>query len=394
MHTQSSVPAVVVGGSLNGLGVVRSLARDGVDIYLIETNRKCPAAWSRFCTLVRAESLDGEALLRCLEQLSTTLGVRAVLILTDEPAVCTVSAQRVRLAPLYHFDLPEPTAVEMLSDKVAFQQWAEVQGLPVPRSRALHSEADLSTLDALGPPLVLKPADKRLVLAGLVERAVRVENLDEARRVAAGMLCHTTSLIAQEWIEGPDSDIYFVLFWTDQKSRAAALFPGRKLVCSPPAVGSTAICMAAPELAEPLCAITRDFLTRVDYRGFGSVEFKRDVRSGRLLIIEPTVGRTDWQEEIATLCGVNLPLLAYQTALKIAPQLDSVPSGKPLVWRSDWRIPLPPKFPPRTRVIDGHFRWADPLPAVYYYGHEQLAQRIARRLSRSARHIFTNLGVF
>ena len=41
------------------------------------------------------------------------------------------------------------------------------------------------------------------------------------------------------------------------------------------------------------------------------MEFKRDARTGEFLMIEPTVGRVDWQEEVATLNGVNIPLAAY-----------------------------------------------------------------------------------
>ncbi len=37
------------------------------------------------------------------------------------------------------------------------------------------------------------------------------------------------------------------------------------------------------------------------YEGLGSLEFKWDAQGRRFLIIEPTVGRTDMQEEIPTL---------------------------------------------------------------------------------------------
>jgi predicted ATP-grasp superfamily ATP-dependent carboligase len=73
----------------------------------------------------------------------------------------------------------------------------------------------------------------------------------------------------------------------------------------------------------------------VDYFGFGGVEYKRDARDGRFLIIEPTVGRTDWQEEVATLAGVNIPLMAYRHELG----LESVPAGpvdNRVVWQVSW----------------------------------------------------------
>jgi predicted ATP-grasp superfamily ATP-dependent carboligase len=259
----------------------------------------------------------------------------------------------------------------------------------VPRSRILLGTADLGRIGELEPPLIVKPADKTLVLAGAVARAVRAETLAQARAAAAQMLSQAPSLIVQEWVSGPDTEIFFTLFTCGRAGELMGIFPGRKLVCSPPAVGSTAVCVAAPDVGAELCRQTRDFVARVGYRGIGSLEFKRDGRTGRFIIIEPTVGRTDWQEEIATLCGVNLPALAYRVALGgAAPPADDV-ELRPRAWRSDRRFPVPPELiAPGTRVIDGYFRWSDPLPAAYYYGYERLAARLWRRTSRLTRKSF------
>ena len=45
----------------------------------------------------------------------------------------------------------------------------------------------------------------------------------------------------------------------------------------------------------------------------GGIEFKRDGRTGEFLMIEPTVGRIDAQEEVATLHDANIPLAATFT---------------------------------------------------------------------------------
>jgi predicted ATP-grasp superfamily ATP-dependent carboligase len=228
--------------------------------------------------------------------------------------------------------------------------------------------------------LIIKPADKTLVLQGLAERAVQVTSLTEAHQAGAQMLARVPQIIVQEWIEGPDTELFFTLFACDRAGRVLGLFPGRKLLCSPPAIGSTAVCVAAPEVAGELIPITLEFIQRVAYRGLGSLEFKRDRRSGRFLIIEPTVGRTDWQEEIATLCGVNLPLRSYLGELEdTTPRTDD--SFPQVAWRESaaFRAPLAPG----TRTVDGFFRWSDPLPAVYYYAYERGLARVWRRVARS-----------
>ena len=109
---------------------------------------------------------------------------------------------------------------------------------------------------------------------------------------------------------------------------------------------------------------TLQFITRVGYRGLGSLEFKRDASTGRFVIIEPTVGRTDWQEELATLCGVNLPLRTYLTEL--GQPLEPAPEAFPAVaWRQS--VGYRARLAAGTRTVDGYFRWSDPLPGLYYY---------------------------
>ena len=204
--------------------------------------------------------------------------------------------------------------VDALVDKAKFQAYAEEIGLRVPRAVVLDRGHDEQALDALSMPVVLKPADKALVLAGMVERATRADTLAEARAVARRMRRAASSVVVQEWIDGNDDDIYFTLFVCDGQARIVALFTGRKMICAPPLVGTTALCVAATEEHQALAAQTQAFVTHSHHHGIG-LEFKRHRRTGEFVVVEPTVGRTDWQEEIATLCGVNIPAIAHQTAL-------------------------------------------------------------------------------
>jgi len=170
----------------------------------------------------------------------------------------------------------------------------------------------------------------------MVERAVRADTIADAEQVARRILGQAPRLIVKEWIDGPETEIFFSLFSCDRDGRLLGLFRGHKLVCLPPMVGTTAVCATAPEAAAELTTQTQRFIERVTYRGLGGLEFRRDSRTGQFVIIEPTVGRTDWQEEIATLCGINLPLLTYRAEIGLplaAP--PSLAPGSP-AWRSPW----------------------------------------------------------
>jgi hypothetical protein len=64
----------------------------------------------------------------------------------------------------------------------------------------------------------------------------------------------------------------------------------------------------------------------------GSMEYKRDARDGRFYMVEPTVARTDFQEEVATVNGYNLPLAAYCHELGLPLALPQR-ADPPRVWR-------------------------------------------------------------
>jgi D-aspartate ligase len=377
-HPAPVTPAVVVGGSLNALGVVRSLSAGAMPIYLLDTTRACAAAWSRHCHFVRIAALDGKPLVEALVALAGKLGCRPVLILTSDQCVDTVSAHRPELDSLYHISLPADEMVRALADKTLFQGLAERAGFEVPRAVCIANAADLARIASLQPPLIIKPGDKTLVLRGLADRILRADTVTEAQAACAQMLTKVPAIIVQEWIDGPDSDLLFTLFACDGSGRLLGMFHGRKLVVDPPAVGTTAICCAAPEMAEELLAPTQNFIAQVSYRGLGSLEFKRDRQRNRLAIIEPTVGRTDWQSEIATLCGVNLPLGLYRAELGLPP--IAAPRPEATAWRSSagYRADVGAG----TRIVDGFFRLSDPGPACYYYLYERVLMRIWRRLAR------------
>jgi len=366
------IPAVVLGGNLGGLGVVRSLAGAGMPIFVADKGRGCPAAWSRFARFINLPSVDGSELVKALINLSIRIGGRPVLILTTDADVNLVSAFRKELEPFFRFTLPGPEMVQTLYDKAQFQLLAEREGLSVPRGTILANPSDFPLIRTLTPPLAIKPADKAPLVSNKEnDRPVRVEDWDEATLRAAKMMAKAGRLAVQEWIEGDDSDIYFSLFACSSGGELLANFAGRKLVCFPPAVGITAVCAAAPEMDEELARLTRQFTKRVGYKGIGSLEFKKDRRTGKLLIIEPTVGRIDWQEEIATLCGVNIPLIAYRAETSTVETRESVRPKSPVMWRSSIAHRLPSGIaPPGASLRDGYFRLNDPLPGLYYYAVE------------------------
>jgi D-aspartate ligase len=157
--------------------------------------------------------LAGRPFVDELLALQDEIGARPVLILTDEMSVHAVSEYRAELAPHYRFRLPSPEMVSTLCNKALFQNFAEQHGLPVPRTLILQRESDIAGVAEFGLPVIIKPADKRPVHLGEVERINWLDRAEDALIACRRMLSSGGTLVAQEWIDGPDSEIYFALFY-------------------------------------------------------------------------------------------------------------------------------------------------------------------------------------
>ncbi len=268
--------AVVAGAELNGLGVVRSLARGGVPTIVLDTTYGRAAMWSRFARPVIVEELYGRKLVDGLLALQRGLDHRPALLLADEMVVHTVSMHREELKRAYQFQLPSPDTVKVLDNKARFHEFAERHGLPVPRSIVVSRVSDLEKLGDLRFPVIVKPADKRLVYLRRTQRLHMPADIEEARELCRTLLQTVGEFVVQEWIDGPVSNIYFCLFYRGDDRARTIFFSGRKILSHPPTAGSTALCIAAPEVAGQLEPFTAAFIERCDYRGLGSLEFKWD----------------------------------------------------------------------------------------------------------------------
>jgi D-aspartate ligase len=362
MTSNTKPSAVVVGAGLNALGVVRSLAPERIPITVV-ANEPGPALRSRFATPSRyREDLVGHLA-------SLPAHDKPVLLLTQEAAVAAVSEERERLKDRYRFVLAEPRLLAGLMSKSGFQSLAAKHGFPVPRSEVVTCPSDLARVSALSFPCIVKPVVKNDAWDRRFQKAYRFDEFSALDAFFAGNM--PPPAIVQEWIEGTDADVYFTLAYRDGEGATRAAFTGRKIRQWPPRVGGTASCTAAPAEHEALlAALTTRFFDAVGFVGMGSMEYKRDPRTGRFVMVEPTVGRSDYQEEVSTLNGVNVVRAAYRSLAGLPP-LEPEASRGPRVWRDgigDERsraaqpdLPVPESVK-GAAWVDALFRVNDPGP--------------------------------
>jgi len=377
--------ALVVGAGLNGLGVIRSLARAGVAVDLAGADPGGPGMSSRYGRKHRLSSSHGTALKEDLLRIAEREGwqgeARPVLFLTEEESVASLRRDQTDLHGAFRFTLPHPAVLEKLMHKEGFRELAEAAGSPIPATRQIREGEELDAAKDLRYPIVLKPGRRDAAYSARFRKAYRVESYAELETLCHQIRPVLDDLVVQEWIEGRDSDIYFCLQYRSRKGKHLS-FTGRKLRSWPPGVGGTASCTAAPDVAEELDHLTSDFFTATGVVGLASMEFKRDARSGVFMMVEPTVGRTDYQEEVSTLNGINIPYAAYLLELGLdIPEFRQ--SVRPVVWRDSRADRQSAAMTGQSvdlngaRVMDALWRRDDPGPKI-----AELQTRIKTRANR------------
>lgn len=302
--------SVVIGLDTNGLAVVRALACSDVPvIFLVAADdKKTPYFATRYGEKIILPSLEWPV----VQEYLCSLKKSAVIFSTLEHIVQKMSANRKDIPPRHYLLLPEHSTVQMLQDKALFDEFSRHHSLKLPPSWVVRSLDDVETVIRQGRmPVIVKPV-KKLHSSGLL-KAYIVQKKEDLFETILPIFAVTQSCIVQEFIPGDDKHIYFCMQYISRSGQLLASFTGRKIRQWQPLSGGTASC--EPVFAPELHDITQSIFQKAGFWGIGSMEYKKDPRDDSFYIIEPTVGRTDFQEGVAIANGVNIPFIAYQDAI-------------------------------------------------------------------------------
>ncbi len=305
-------PAIVIGlDCITGLQVARLLDARGVPVIGVARRPHHFACRTRACRRVLVADTAGEALVEALVRLGPTLEAPGVLYPCTDAAVRQVSLHREALRPWYLFALPDHDTVEMLMDKARFYAFARQHGLPVPATLLLHSRREAAdaarqlTFPCLLKPTLKTPTWERATKA----KAFRVTSPDELLALYDRCARWADTLMVQEWVEGPDHNLYSCNAYFDAGSRPLATFVSRKLRQWPIKTGTS--CLGVACRHDTLLETTVRLFRLARFHGLAYLEMKQDARTGRHLIIEPNVGRPTGRSVIAEAGGVELHLTMY-----------------------------------------------------------------------------------
>jgi predicted ATP-grasp superfamily ATP-dependent carboligase len=368
--------AVVVGGDYQGLGIVRSLGRQGVDVVVLDDELSISRG-SRFTAMqVRVASLrDDQATVGALLGLADRYGLDGwVVFPTREETVAALSRNREALLSRYRVPTGSWDVIKWAWDKRNTYARAAELGIPAPRTWTLRSLDEADAIDG-EPPFVIKPAIKEHFFYDTGAKAWRADSRAELRARAgeAMRLVGAGEVMVQELIPGSGEDqLAYCAFF--KEGRAVARMAVRRLRQHPPEFGraSTYVqTVADTSLDEP----SERFLRSIGYYGLVELEYKRDRRDGQTKLLDVNA-RTWGYHSIGRRAGVDFPFALYADQVGVPSPGGSAAPG--VSWirlvtdlptaavelaggRLDWRDYLRTL---RRFDVESVFSREDPLPGL------------------------------
>jgi predicted ATP-grasp superfamily ATP-dependent carboligase len=376
--------AVVVGLCGHGLAVTKALGKSGIETYALESNQRRPGVHTRHARVLPCADINGKGLLDALRSIRRRFDEAPVLFLTNDRMVRNVAEgwESLRSEYLLSWHACRQPIVALL-DKSNLEARCKAVGLSYPASRLVANEADVAAVGAeLEFPIVVKPVRP----LGRF-KVLRLQSVEELRRIVER---HDSDLpfLVQRCIEGGDEALSFCALYL-AGGKEVARFDGRKIRSFPPALGGTVAAESNPD--PEVHAATRTFFDGLSLSGPVSLEVKRDA-AGRLWVIEPTVGRTDFWVALCIANGVNLPAIEYREV--VGSSSETRTQDDRYRWFDTERDPLcyarymlSSKRGKWRSAVFPYLDWTDPRPLLAAVGVSigSLASRAMRRLRDGVR---------
>jgi D-aspartate ligase len=317
VHSRAgTVGAVVVGGDYQGLGIVRSLGRQGVPVCIVDDEHSI-SRYSRYSTnFVKLPDLhDERKTVDALLEIGKRLGLEGwVLYPTREELVAAISRNRSELSEFFRVPTPEWDSVQWAWDKRNTYRLAQELGIPTPETRYIEHIDQLSELDGLRPPFAIKPAIKEHFLYATKAKAWCANSHAELKILfqKASDLVGPGEVMVQELIPGGGSQQFsYCAFFRD--GRAVGKMVARRRRQHPLLFGRASTYVETIEVPI-LEELSERFLRKINYYGLVELEYKLDPRDGRYKLLDVNA-RTWGYHSLGASAGVDFSYMLYADQL-------------------------------------------------------------------------------
>lgn len=310
-RTSQDAGALVIGGDYRGLGIVRSLGRHGIPVWVM-TDEHLIAATSRYCrrriARPRADETQQVAFMLDLADRNHLDGW--TIFPTADDTAGLVSRHHEQLSSRFRLTTPPWKTMQWANDKRLTYSLAAKLGLSHPWTYCPRDRNDAAAVDCAFP-IILKPAIRESTNSFTYDKAWRVDSREEllARYDEACGMIDPELIIMQELIPG-GGDCQFSFAAVCSDGIPVASVTARRTRQYPTDFGRSSSYVESVELPEVEKA-SQLLLAALSLDGLVEVEFKRDPRDGsyRLLDVNPRVW--GWHT-LGRRAGADFPYLEWQ----------------------------------------------------------------------------------
>src|SRR5271156_6666337 len=319
-----TIGAVVVGGDYQGLGIVRSLGRQGVPVCVVDDELSI-SRYSRYCTkFVKLANLhDERAAVDSLLELGKRLGLGGwVLYPTREELVAALSRYRSELSEVFRVPTPDWESVKWAWDKRNTYRLAQRLEIPTPATHYPESLDQLAELDSATPPFAIKPAIKEHFFYATKAKAWRANSHAELRTLfqKASRLAGDGEIMVQELIPGGGSQQFsYCAFF--RKGEAVGKMVARRTRQHPLEFGRASTFVETVDIPM-LEELSERFLRAIDYYGLIEIEYKLDPRTSQYKLLDVNA-RTWGYHSLGAEAGVDFSYMLFADQIGL-----SVPASK------------------------------------------------------------------
>lgn len=327
-HSKTKALAFVASGKgndSNWLGTTRSLGEKGVHIIRIS-----PKSWysSKYCSTILFPRMQEnpqiymKKLLNLGRKFSQIFGYKPLLFPSSDNLLIPFSQNKDLLEEYFIPIVADWDCTKKIVDKALIYDAAKKIGIQVPETYVLENFEELNKLSKnVKYPCLVKPSHSH-IFSGLFNiKLFEVNSEKMLIKICKRLLAQQLKLLIQEKIVGGDDQLFSFGTCFNSKSEPLTIFTQRKIRQYPPnfGIGSFKESVWEPKIIE----LGMRLLKEIGFFGIGSVEFKRDQRTGKFVLMEIN-GRSNTSMYLATKCGLNIPYILYSDIVcqKIEPIID------------------------------------------------------------------------
>lgn len=322
--------AVITGGDFQGLGVLRTLARKGIPIILLDADY-CIAKYSRYKKKFIKSPSPGhaEAYVTFLIEVAAKERINGwVIFPNSDEVVYVVSRYKEILEKYYRIATPCWEVIRNVYIKKETYEVAKENGIAIPTMYNTNSLEELLESD-LQYPLVMKPSIRDHFYNKTKIKAYRINNREEVIKTYQKMrsVIDRGEILAQDFIPGGPKNLYsFCPFF--KNGMVVTGITGRRARQHPMDFGHASTYVELVDIPE-LRNISEKFLGLINFYGIGEVEFMQDPRDHQYKLIEVNPRVWGWHT-LAIAAGVDLPYLLYQDM--VGEEIEIPGSIKQIKW--------------------------------------------------------------